>query len=74
VNERRNHGGDSEALSGRSEDRIYRNELRTYARYCDVEVAALVVASEELGGVELAASTITVRVEVAVLPALSAAT
>jgi hypothetical protein len=33
-----------------------------YARYCDVEVAALVVASEELVGAELAASTITVRI------------
>ena len=44
--------------------------------YCVVDVAALVVVSVggEVGGVELAASMMTVRVEVAVLPALSVAT
>lgn len=40
MNERRNYGGDSEALSGRLEDRLIGTKCGRHTRYCDVDVAA----------------------------------
>ena len=59
-------------MSGARKIASTRTNCGLYARYCDVEVAALVVASVggEVGGVELAAMmTVSVVVEV-VVPSL----